>query len=125
MTFDELIDAVHGLPGRMVHASVKVPDDGNPTLVVSSFSGIVKEIQRGGAVNMAEHWYIWWEKDGSPKPDHGTVILQRDVFESARVKGTEIAFEDAMDQGQTMGEWAIEVRQSGIIIELLAYIWAE
>lgn len=124
MTFDELIEVVQGLPGRMVLASVQAPDDGNTDLYVASFSGIIGNVRRGERVDVPEHWNIWWEGDGRPKPIPGMVVLRRDGYEGATVTGTDLDFEHAVEQGQTMGEWTIEVHQSGMVIKLLVYVWS-
>lgn len=128
MDFEELIEVLHGLPGRMVYASIEIPDSDDSTIIISSFSGIVEKIHRGGNINLSEHWYVWWTKDGDPKPDGGTIVLHEDGFEFARVKGTGISFEDVLEQGDsiedTMGEWTVQIRQFGISIDLLVYVWS-
>lgn len=106
----------------MVEASVEIPDGGNSTLHLSSFSGVVRSVKQGSARALPEHWYIWWENDGAPKPDHGTIVVRRDGFEGATVKGTELTFDEVVEEERTAGEWTVEIRQSWVIVRLAAYV---
>lgn len=82
---------------------MRVPDDGSTTLHCRLVSGIVSSIRKSGATAHLEHWHIWWEKNGTPKQDDGTIALCRAGSESARVTGTGVLFDDVVEQRETMG----------------------
>lgn len=81
LTVEELVEVLDGLPGRMVEANVSVEDGARQ---VSSFSGRVEKVVPNATPT--DHWTVWW-KDEAEGPLAPTVILWREGFEGAEVKG--------------------------------------
>jgi hypothetical protein len=113
-----------GLPGRTVDAEIGYMDDGGEVRHMASFSGDVERVTKGRARSMPDHWYIWWEKDGKPKPGVGTVVIRDDGYEGAEAKGSGRSLEEvvAEDDETTGANWEVIIRQRGFVVTLLIYV---
>jgi hypothetical protein len=85
VNFAETLEVLEGLPGRTVEVVVSVPDDGGELLQLSSFSGVVEKVSKSRRKSGPELWYVWFAKDGKPKPDDGMFTLREEAFEDADV----------------------------------------
>jgi hypothetical protein len=85
MTYDELIEALAGLSGRMVEATIRTPyedpESGSGGEWYGSFSG---EVDRLGdeAVSGTEHRALYWREEERTRPHEG-----RSRFGAAASKG--------------------------------------
>lgn len=122
MTVEELIEVVKGLPGRTVEATVAVGEVDERRHFLTAFSGTVAKVTHWKAPT--EHWTIWWEQDGAPKPREGSVTIWRNGYEHAEVKGSGRTLEEVEteDDAETGTLWEIWIWQSGTVMELLVYV---
>lgn len=124
MTIEELVEVLKGLPGRTVDAEIGFIDDGGEIRNIGSFSGDIERVTQGSARAMPDHWYVWWEADGKPKPGVGTVVIRSDGYEGAEVKGSGRSLEEvvAEDDETTGTNWEVIIRQHGFVVTLLIYV---
>jgi hypothetical protein len=127
MTYDELIETLAGLSGRMVEATIRTPyedpESGSGGEWYGSFSG---EVDRLGdeAVSGTGHRTLYWREEERTRPHEGSITVWRRGFEGAEVKGTdrtleEVVAEEEEGQGTT---WTVNIFQRGLLIELTIYI---
>lgn len=123
MTFEELIEVLKGMPGRMVEAEVGFPDDGGKITNLAKFSGDVEMISQGGAKAPSEHWYLRWQRDGMPKPCGPMISVHSDGYEGAEVKGSGRSLEEVVEDDDDAGaNWEVVIRQHGFVVTLLVYL---
>jgi hypothetical protein len=123
VTFDEAIEMLHGLVGRVVEVDVRVPDDGGESTGVAGFSGRVDRLQRSSAAG-PERWYMWFVEEGGPKPAPGHLVLRADTFEDATVEGSGLSLEEviAEEDEESGTTWEVVVRQFGVIVTIIVYV---
>jgi hypothetical protein len=123
VTFDEAIEMLHGLAGRVVEVGVRVPDVAGESVGVAGFSGRVSRLQRSSAVG-PERWYVWFVEEGEPKPMPGHLVLFADTFENATVEGSGLSLEEviAEEDEESGTTWEVVVRQFGVIVTITVYV---
>jgi hypothetical protein len=121
MDFDETIQVLKGLVGRVVEVSITLPDD-RETIELAGFSGNVNRVERsprGGP----ELWRVWFE-DRPHEPGGGIVSIHRTGFEGAEVRGSSRSLEEVIEEDDetTGATWEIFVRQYRAQLSFLIYV---
>lgn len=117
MSFDELIEVLRSFQGKNVDVSINLPSlDGEP-FGVASFSGVVDEVNEGGAPAGVQR--LWFAHDNPPSPN--VVSFDPSAFTGAEFTADrEEADQSKVDEvGMT---WTLTVRQMGIEVEVLVYV---
>ena len=124
MTFEDALEAVKGLPGRMVEVAIYWPQADRQVFSLGAFSGVVREVTKSSARGFSDHYYVWFEEDGQPKPNHGHFCLDRETFEGCEVKGSGRSLEDVVEaDDDSMGtNWEIVLQHRGVVTEVLIYL---
>ncbi len=128
MTFEELVEVLKGMPGRMVEAEVGFHHGGGEITTFAKFSGGIEMVSQGGANTPTERWNVWWERDGHPKPCGPMISVHGDGYEGAEVKGSGRSLEEVVEDDDDAGancdagaNWEVVIRQHGFVVTLLVY----
>ena len=115
--FDEVLQLLRGLVGRIVEPSVFLPqDDGG--FSVMRFSGTLKAIDQRGD----DRWHLEWDYDRQALPCEPAITLWRDRFLEAELDFTG-AVEDGFEEiDETRGHNTfLKIRSKGFIVDLISY----
>jgi hypothetical protein len=115
--FDELLQLLRGLIGRMVEPSVFLPQD-EDGFSVMHFSGILKSVEeRDGG-----RWHLEWEYDKAARPCEPAITIWRDRFLEALLDfsgDVEDGFED-VDESRGHNTF-LKIRSKGFTLDLISY----
>ena len=134
MTYDELIQLLGGLEGRMVEATIRTPYDdpegGSGGEWFGGFSGIVGHLG-DEQISGPDHRTLYWREPERNRPHEGSITLWRQGYERAEVRASGrtpeealAEYEDALAEVESgIGStWTVDIFQRGLLIELTIYI---
>jgi len=119
--FNELVDMLRGMRGRMVEATLFLPwDDGRSA--IASFSGTLKEVKfREDSID--PRWVLIWMEDGESKPLFPEVAIWERRFIRAALEFTGDPDEGLAAIDETRGHNIfLKIYSEGWILELTGYV---
>jgi hypothetical protein len=120
MDYDETLDVLKGLPGRIVEINVwrrGHEQQGYPLASSNGRAGRVEKVRTGG-------WAVWFE-DQHTGPGAALFAINPTIFDGAHIEHSDRPLEQVIaEEGDqpTGTTWAIWIRQAGIVTEVLVYI---
>jgi hypothetical protein len=134
MTYDELIQLLGGLEGRVVEATIRTPYDdpesGSGGEWFGGFSGTVGHLGDEQSCG-PDHRTLYWREPERNRPHEGSITLWRRGYERTEVRSSGRTLEEALAEYEDAlaevesgigSTWTVEIFQCGLLVELTIYI---